>query len=51
MVVALAVLLTLLLGLSILGIFLIWKKRQQSVHSYKPVDAAAAVPEQELQPL
>ncbi|CAJ2635308.1 unnamed protein product [Trifolium pratense] len=50
MVMGLVVLLTLLLGLSIFGIFLIWKKRQQqSVHSYKPVDVG--VPEQELQPL
>ncbi|XP_027346186.1 aspartic proteinase CDR1-like [Abrus precatorius] len=49
MVVSLAVLLTLLLGLSILGMVLIWKKKRQSVHSYKPVDVA--VPEQELQPL
>ncbi|KAG5057523.1 hypothetical protein AAZX31_05G094400 [Glycine max] len=49
LVVSLAILITLLLGLSILGTFLIWKKRQQSSHSYKPVDAA--VPEQELQPL
>ncbi|KAI5417968.1 hypothetical protein KIW84_042557 [Lathyrus oleraceus] len=49
MVVGLVVLLTLLLGLSTYGIFLIWKKRQQSEHSYKPVDVA--VSEQELQPL
>ncbi|OIW09673.1 hypothetical protein TanjilG_11060 [Lupinus angustifolius] len=49
LVVALAVLITLLVGLSILGTFLIWKKRQQSMHPYKPVDAT--VPEQELQPL
>lgn len=49
LVVALAVLVASLLGLSILGIFLIWKKRQESLHSYKPVDAV--VPEQELQPL
>lgn len=49
MVVGLTIMLTLLLGLSILGIFLIWKKRQQSAHTYKPVDVA--VPEQELQPL
>lgn len=48
MFVGLAVLLTLLLGLSIFGFF-IWKKRRQSAHSYKPVDVA--VPEQELQPL
>ncbi|KAL5064038.1 hypothetical protein RYX36_025775 [Vicia faba] len=49
MVVGLVVLLTLLLGLSTYGIILIWKKRQQSEHSYKPVDVA--VSEQELQPL
>ncbi|KAL2333474.1 hypothetical protein Fmac_014687 [Flemingia macrophylla] len=49
LVVSLAVLLALLLGLSVLGTFFIWKKRQQSMHSYKPVDGA--VPEQELQPL
>ncbi|CAJ2646113.1 unnamed protein product [Trifolium pratense] len=48
-VVGLAVLLTMLLGVSALGIFLIWKNRQKAEHSYKPVDAA--VPEQELQPL
>lgn len=48
-VVALAVLLTMLLGGSALGIFLIWKNRQQAEHSYKPVHVA--VPEQELQPL
>jgi len=47
--VALAVLLTLLLGLATLGIFLIWKNRQQTEHSYEPVDVA--VREQELQPL
>jgi len=47
--VALAVSLTLVLGISALGIFLIWKKRQQAEHSYKPVDVA--VQEQELQPL
>ncbi|KAL2668840.1 hypothetical protein AAZV13_01G151800 [Glycine max] len=49
LVVALAVLLTFVLGISTLGIFLIWKKRQQAEHSYKPVDVA--VQEQELQPL
>jgi len=42
-------LLALLIGLSILGTFLIWRRRQQNLHSYKPVDAAVA--EQELQPL
>lgn len=49
MVVGLVSILALLIGLSILGIFLIWKKRQQNAHPYKPVDEA--VPEQELQPL
>ncbi|CAJ1968053.1 unnamed protein product [Sphenostylis stenocarpa] len=48
-VVGLAILVALLVGLSILGTFLIWRKRQQNLHSYKPVDAS--VPEQELQPL
>ncbi|KAI4327389.1 hypothetical protein L6164_019858 [Bauhinia variegata] len=45
LVVALAVLVTLILGLLAFSIFLIWKNRQ-AVHLYKPV-----VPEQELQPL
>ncbi|KAF7809890.1 aspartic proteinase-like protein 2 [Senna tora] len=49
MVLGLAFLLTLLLGLLAIAMFLIWKSRQQTVHSYKPVDEA--VPEQELQPL
>lgn len=49
LVVALAFLLTFLLGISALGIFLIWKNRQQAEHSYKPVDVV--VEEQELQPL
>ncbi|CAJ1929420.1 unnamed protein product [Sphenostylis stenocarpa] len=49
LVVDLAVLLTFLVGISALGIFLIWKNRQQAEHSYKPVDVA--VQEQELQPL
>lgn len=49
MVAALAVLLTLLLGASAFGIFLIWKNKQQTEPSYKPVDVV--VPEQELQPL
>ncbi|KAK4262362.1 hypothetical protein QN277_027932 [Acacia crassicarpa] len=50
LVATLAVLVTLLIGLSTAGIFLILKNRQQqAVHSYKPV--GASVPEQELQPL
>ncbi|XP_022149435.1 aspartyl protease family protein 1-like isoform X2 [Momordica charantia] len=44
-----AVIVTLLLGLSALGVWLIWRRRHQSFNSYKPVNAAA--PEQELQPL
>ncbi|XLR50388.1 hypothetical protein HN51_001067 [Arachis hypogaea] len=48
-VVGLAVLIALLIGLSAFGIFVIWKRRQESAHTYKPVNAA--VPEQELQPL
>ncbi|XP_057449579.1 aspartic proteinase 36-like [Lotus japonicus] len=48
-VAALAVLLTLLLGASAFGIFLIWKNKQHTEPSYKPVDVV--VPEQELQPL
>ncbi|KAI4315028.1 hypothetical protein L6164_027878 [Bauhinia variegata] len=47
LLVALAVLVTVLLGLLA---FSIWKYRQQSVHSYKPV-VDVAIPEQELQPL
>ncbi|KAL1354630.1 hypothetical protein HN51_006690 [Arachis hypogaea] len=49
LVVALAVMLTLLLLVAALGIFLILKNREEIVHSYKPVDVV--VPEQELQPL
>ncbi|KAI9113462.1 hypothetical protein K1719_015389 [Acacia pycnantha] len=49
MVLGLAAMLTLLLGLLSFATFLICKSRQQTLHSYKPVDEA--VPEQELQPL
>ncbi|MED6137091.1 hypothetical protein PIB30_061709 [Stylosanthes scabra] len=49
LVVALAVMLTLLLLLAALGILLILKNKEQTVHKYKPVDVV--VPEQELQPL
>lgn len=49
MVLALAAMLALLLGLLASAMFLIWKSRQQTLNSYKPVDEA--VPEQELQPL
>ncbi|XP_040998063.1 aspartic proteinase 36-like isoform X1 [Juglans microcarpa x Juglans regia] len=47
-VLAVGVLATLVLGLSISGAWLIWRSRQENV-SYEPVDAV--VPEQELQPL
>ncbi|XP_059659326.1 aspartic proteinase 36-like [Cornus florida] len=47
--VVVAIVVTLILGLSASGAWFIWKRRQQSVISYKPVDGA--VPEQELQPL
>ncbi|MED6164266.1 hypothetical protein PIB30_088028, partial [Stylosanthes scabra] len=47
-VVGLSVLVTLLIGLLAFKVFAIWR-RQESVHTYKPVNAA--VPEQELQPL
>ncbi|KAJ7944487.1 Aspartic proteinase-like protein 2 [Quillaja saponaria] len=48
-VVALAVLVTLLVGLSGLGAFFIWKRKQKTVTGYTPVNMV--VPEQELQPL
>ncbi|KAJ4963435.1 hypothetical protein NE237_023374 [Protea cynaroides] len=38
-----------LIGLSTFGGWFIWRRRQQAVGAYKPVDAI--VPEQELQPL
>ncbi|MED6162298.1 hypothetical protein PIB30_069068 [Stylosanthes scabra] len=48
-VVGLSVFVALLIGLLAFGIFVIWKRRQESMHTYKPVNEA--VPEQELQPL
>ncbi|XP_022985603.1 aspartic proteinase nepenthesin-1-like [Cucurbita maxima] len=47
--VGLAIMVTLILGLSAVGVWFIWRRRQQAFHSYKPVNAAA--PEQELQTL
>ena len=46
MVLALAVMLTLLIGLLVFAMFLIWKSRRQ-LHSYKPVDEV--LPEQEME--
>lgn len=48
-VVVLAVIVTLILGLSALGVCLIWRSRQPGFIAYKPVNAA--IPEHELQPL
>ncbi|KAG6605196.1 Aspartic proteinase-like protein 2, partial [Cucurbita argyrosperma subsp. sororia] len=48
-VVVLAVIVTLILGLSALGVCLIWRSRQPGFNAYKPVNAA--IPEHELQPL
>ncbi|CAK9144000.1 unnamed protein product [Ilex paraguariensis] len=47
--VVVAVIATLILGLSASGAWFIWRRREQSHVSYKPVDSAAL--EQELQPL
>ncbi|XP_059643991.1 aspartic proteinase 36-like isoform X2 [Cornus florida] len=44
--VVVAIIVTLILGLSASGAWLIWRRRQQSLVSYKPVDAT--VPDQEL---
>ena len=49
LVIILAVFVTLFIGLSAFGMWFIWRRRQQALNSYKPVNAA--VPEQELQPL
>ncbi|THG22333.1 hypothetical protein TEA_010016 [Camellia sinensis var. sinensis] len=49
MVVAVSIIVTLVLGLSATGVWIVWRRRQQTLVSYQPVDAA--IPEQELQPL
>uniref|UniRef100_A0A2N9FF27 Peptidase A1 domain-containing protein n=1 Tax=Fagus sylvatica TaxID=28930 RepID=A0A2N9FF27_FAGSY len=49
LVLILAVFVTLIIGLSASGMWLIWRRRQQTLNAYKPVNAA--VPEQELQPI
>ncbi|KAL6993812.1 hypothetical protein U1Q18_052562 [Sarracenia purpurea var. burkii] len=48
-VVVVAILVTIILGLSASGGWIIWRRKQQALGSYKPVDAA--ISEQELQPL
>lgn len=49
LVVFLAVVVTIIIGLSAFGMWFIWRHRQQMLNAYKPVNAAA--PEQELQPI
>ncbi|GMI98030.1 hypothetical protein like AT5G43100 [Hibiscus trionum] len=50
MVIAVAVIVTIAVGLSVYGVWGMWRRRQQMVNNtYKPV--GEAVPEQELQPL
>ncbi|KAI8018936.1 Aspartic proteinase-like protein 2 [Camellia lanceoleosa] len=49
MVVVVAMIVTLIMGLSATGGWIIWRRKQQAIGAYKPVDAA--IPEQELQPL
>uniref|UniRef100_A0A5B6YW79 Putative aspartic proteinase-like protein 2 n=1 Tax=Davidia involucrata TaxID=16924 RepID=A0A5B6YW79_DAVIN len=49
LVVVVATIVALILGLSASGARYIWRRRQQALVAYKPVDAA--IPEQELQPL
>ncbi|KAL2906406.1 Aspartic proteinase nepenthesin-2 [Bienertia sinuspersici] len=51
LLVVMAVILTLMLGLSVYGIWFILKWRQQTTIPYKPVDSDNVVLEQELQPL
>ncbi|GKU94836.1 hypothetical protein SLEP1_g8271 [Rubroshorea leprosula] len=48
LVVVLAFIMAMVLGLSAARLWFIWRHRQPSLNSYKPV---GAVPEQELQPL
>ncbi|XP_074296725.1 aspartic proteinase 36-like [Silene latifolia] len=52
LVVFMAIIITLMLGLSVYGIWFVWRWRQEATISYKPVGSdAAPVIEQELQPL
>ncbi|KAL5556854.1 hypothetical protein UlMin_039090 [Ulmus minor] len=47
--VTLALFVSLIIGFSAFGVWFIWRRRKQSINSYKPVNVAN--PEQELQPL
>lgn len=49
MVVVVSIAFALVLGLSASGVWIIWRRKQQTLNSYRPVDAV--IPEQELQPL
>ncbi|KAH7850984.1 hypothetical protein Vadar_005569 [Vaccinium darrowii] len=49
MVVVVSIAVALVLGLSASGGWIIWRRKQQTLNSYRPVDAV--IPEQELQPL
>lgn len=51
LLVVMAVIVSLMLGLSVYGIWFVWKWRQQTTIQYKPVDSDTVVLEQELQPL
>ncbi|XP_021755186.1 aspartic proteinase nepenthesin-1-like [Chenopodium quinoa] len=51
LIMVMAVILTLMSGLFVYGIWFIWKWRQQTIAQYKSVDSDATIPEQELQPL
>ncbi|CAL1410646.1 unnamed protein product [Linum trigynum] len=47
--VAIGILVTVVIGLSSLGVWSVWRRRQQTLGTYEPV--GGIVPEQELQPL
>lgn len=47
--VVVGVIITLILGLSTFGVWLVWKRRQNAPVTYRPI--GARVPEQELQQL
>ncbi|KAF7136394.1 hypothetical protein RHSIM_Rhsim08G0096600 [Rhododendron simsii] len=49
MVVVVSIVVALILGLSASGGWIVWRRKQQTLNSYRPVDAV--IPEQELQPL
>lgn len=49
MVIIVGIVIIVFLGLSVSGLWFLWKRSQQSLLTYKPVDSI--IPEQELQPL